>query len=312
MTWLNRGFKLRHKFTKEKDMKAEAIQALELFKQQHLAREVEVPTEDIVSSSHSVSQIKENQMANEPRKIDLSHLRYPVEVAHPPEPSKKKGVNFNYPDHYKPLKDRIMSALNNGCRTAESVATYCKEEVKLVNLQLGRWVSRGLIGRKVSATGITRYYPHDLAKEMGILTAPQPIHRKGKKAKPITKATTKPEVDSRQMDLFKDTPAPTTKITQAEAFVLRGETVGIADKSNAKEEKYIEFLEKRMVEWQTECRKMAKQLTELENQVVQARAEVVKVNQTRDVTSEVTEVMKEVMELRATVAYLESKLFGRK
>jgi hypothetical protein len=147
---------------------------------------------------------------------------------------------------------------------------------------------------------------------MGILTAPQPIHRKGKKAKPITKATTKPEVDSRQMDLFKDTPAPTTKITQAEAFVLRGETVGIADKSNAKEEKYIEFLEKRMVEWQTECRKMAKQLTELENQVVQARAEVVKVNQTRDVTSEVTEVMKEVMELRATVAYLESKLFGRK
>jgi hypothetical protein len=292
MTWLNRGFKLRHKFTKEKDMKAEAIQALELFKQQHLAREVEVPTEDIVSSSHSVSQIKENQMANEPRNIDLSHLRYPVEVAHPPEPSKKKGVNFNYPDHYKPLKDRIMSALNNGCRTAESVATYCKEEVKLVNLQLGRWVSRGLIGRKVSATGITRYYPHDLAKEMGILTAPQPIHRKGKKAKPIAKATTKPEVDSRQLDLFKDTQAQ--------------------PQPQAKEEKYIEFLEKRMVEWQTECRKMAKQLTELENQVVQARAEVVKVNQTRDVTSEVTEVMKEVMELRATVAYLESKLFGRK
>jgi hypothetical protein len=300
MTWLNRGFKLRHKFTKEKDMKAEAIQALELFKQQHLAREVEVPTEDIVSSSHSVSQIKENQMANEPRNIDLSHLRYPVEVAHPPEPSKKKGVNFNYPDHYKPLKDRIMSALNNGCRTAESVATYCKEEVKLVNLQLGRWVSRGLIGRKVSATGITRYYPHDLAKEMGILTAPQPIHRKGKKAK-----------EQKRSSSF-EAPAPTTKITQAEAFVLRGETVGIADKSNAKEEKYIEFLEKRMVEWQTECRKMAKQLTELENQVVQARAEVVKVNQIRDVTSEVTEVMKEVMELRATVAYLESKLFGRK
>lgn len=280
-------------------MKAEAIQALELFKQQHLAREVEVPTEDIVSSSHSVSQIKENQMANEPRNIDLSHLRYPVEVAHPPEPSKKKGVNFNYPDHYKPLKDRIMSALNNGCRTAESVATYCKEEVKLVNLQLGRWVSRGLIGRKVSATGITRFYPHDLAKEMGILTAPQPIHRKGKKAKPITKATTKPEVDPRQLDLFKDTPAP--------------KVWGFAPtKSQAQEEKYIEFLEKRIVEWQTECRKMAKQLTELENQVVQARAEVVKVNQTRDVTSEVTEVMKEVMELRATVAYLESKLFGRK
>jgi len=30
------------------------------------------------------------------------------------------------------------------------------------------------------------------------------------------------------------------------------------------------------------------------------------------VTSEVTEVMKEVMDLRATVAYLESKLFGGK
>lgn len=269
-------------------MKAEAIQALELFKQQHLAREVEVPTEDIVSSSHSVPQIKENQMVNEPRNIDLSH---------PPEPSKKKGVNFNYPDHYKPLKDRIMSALNNGCRTAESVATYCKEEVKLVNLQLGRWVSRGLIGRKVSATGITRYYPHDLAKEMGILTAPQPIHRKGKKAKPITKATTKPEVDPRQLDLFKD-----TKISP-----LVGKD-------------YVSFLEKRIVEWQIECRKLAteankykNQIAELEAQVIQAQADVVKARtEPRNVTSEVTEVMKEVMELRATVAYLESKLFGRK
>lgn len=198
---------------------------------------------------------------------------------------KQKGVNFNYPDHIVPLKQRMVSALNNGARSVESVARYCKETEKLINLQLNRLVSRGMIGKQTTkASGITRYYPYEIAKEMGILTAPQPINRK-KKAKA--------------------TPAHQPQPTQAEAFVLRGETVGLTSKSTAKEAQYIEFLERRITEWQTEARKMAKQIATLENQVVEAR-------KTREVTSEVTEVMQEVMELRATVAYLESKLFGRK
>jgi peptidoglycan hydrolase CwlO-like protein len=80
----------------------------------------------------------------------------------------------------------------------------------------------------------------------------------------------------------------------------------LADKSNAKEAQYIEFLEARMIEWQNECRKMAKQISDLEAEVIKAKT------QPRNVTGEVAEVMKEVMELRNTVAYLESKLFGRK
>jgi predicted nucleic acid-binding Zn-ribbon protein len=51
---------------------------------------------------------------------------------------------------------------------------------------------------------------------------------------------------------------------------------------------------------------MAKQITELEKEVIKAKTEP------RNVTGEVQEVMVEVMELRATIAYLESKLFGRK
>jgi uncharacterized coiled-coil DUF342 family protein len=81
----------------------------------------------------------------------------------------------------------------------------------------------------------------------------------------------------------------------------------IPNKPTATQEaQYIEFLEKRIVEWQTEARKMAKQIADLEKEVIEAR------NAPRNVTGEVEEVMKEVMELRATVAYLESKLFGRK
>ena len=229
----------------------------------------------------------------EPRKIDIEALRYPPATTENSSrvPTKQKGVNFNYPDHIVPLKQRIMSALNNGARTADSIANYCKEEVKLINLQLGRWVSRGQIGRKVSPTGITRFYPYDLAKEMGILTEPKKINyytKERRRAEAEAKKQTKPQP------------------TQAEAFVLRGDVVGLSDKSNAKEAKYIEFLEKRIVEWQTECRKMAKQIVELEQEVIKAK------NEPRNVTGEVQEVMKEVMELRGTVAYLESKLFGRK
>ena len=257
MTWLNRGFKIRHKFIEEKEMKTEAIRALELFKQQHLARPaVEETNEqaDIVSESS--------------------------------EQVRKKGVNYNYPDHYKPLKDRIMSALNNGARTAEAVAKYCNEGEKLINLQLGRWVSRGLVGRKVSPTGIIRFYPEALAKEMGILETPKPINYWTKERKAKAK-------DKKQSSSVVDRPPQTPN--------------PIPNKpTDTKEAQYIEFLEKRMVEWQNECRKMAKQISELESSLAKAKSEP------RNVTGEVAEVMKEVMELRNTVAYLESKLFGRK
>ena len=83
--------------------------------------------------------------------------------------------------------------------------------------------------------------------------------------------------DTRQMDLFDNPPSLYT----------------------------AEFLEKRVVEWQTEARKQAHQISELQDALAKAY-------ETRNVTSEVTEVMKEVMDLRATVAYLESKLFGGK
>jgi hypothetical protein len=72
-----------------------------------------------------------------------------------------------------------------------------------------------------------------------------------------------------------------------------------------KDQKYITFLENRMGEWQAECRKQAHRISELENALAKS-------HETRNVTSEVTEVMEEVMKLRGTVAYLESKLFGGK
>ena len=78
-----------------------------------------------------------------------------------------------------------------------------------------------------------------------------------------------------------------------------------AESTNKKDQKYITFLENRMSEWQAEARKQAHRINELENALFKA-------NQTRNVTSEVTEVMEEVMKLRGTVAYLESKLFGGK
>ena len=273
-------------------MKAEAIRALELFKQQHLAKpalEVNNEQADMVSeSSQPVEGVRMTTQGEitmrEPRNIDIASLRLP----NPPEPIRNKGVNFAYPDHVKPLKQRIMSALNNGARTGESVASYCKEEVKLINMQLGRWVSRGQIGRKISPTGVIRYYPYEIAKEMGILEEPKPINywTKERKAKSQAKKRSSSVVDRPAQE---PSPIP-NKPTRVEA----------------KEAQYIEFLEKRIVEWQTEARRMAKQITELENQVIKAKTEP------RNVTGEVQEVMVEVKELRATIAYLESKLFGRK
>jgi hypothetical protein len=236
-------------------MNNEAIKALELFKEQHLARMPEQVEGDTVSQSHSV----------------------------PPKRS------INYPKHIKSLKDRILSALANGCRTPDSVATYCGEDIKLVTMQLGRWVSRGIIGRNTNkGSGITRYYPADIAKEKGFLTKPQPINRKkGKKAKPMQKHEEAP----RQMPLWNETAsdlATAEQLMQHEAL-----------------KKHCTFLENQVKGWQAESRKQAHDIQHLQVQLVNAR-------KTRDVTSEVTEVMQEVTQLRATVAYLESKLFGSK
>lgn len=219
-------------------MKREAIEALQLFKQMHLAQP-------------------------EPREIQP--LEAPTD-----EPKKRKGVNFNYPDHIKPLKDRMMTAIKNGNRTADSIANYCKADVKLVTLQLGRYVSRGMIGKKTNPqSGITRYYTHAEAQGMGILQQPAPINRK-------KKAQAEPQVE------------------------VRVET---------KNMKYITFLENRVSEWQAEARKQAQQIAELQDLLSQA---IAKANAPRNVTGEVEEVMQEVMQLRGTVAYLESKLFGGK
>lgn len=273
-------------------MKAEAIRALEQFKQMHLAREVETSVSNLTNEqtdmvSESSSQPKENQMA----------IQRNIEVRE--EPTKQNGKSFNYPDHIAPLKQRIMSALANGARSVESVARYCKEEEKLINLQLNRWVSRGMIGKKITpSSGMVRYYPHDLSKQMGILTEPQPINRMGKKAKGIEK----------KRSSSYQSPAPTTQLTQAEAFVLRGE----ATKSQLASKDYIAFLEKRVVEWQNEARKLANENEDLKAKLSQAQVMLIEARKTRDVTSEVTEVMQEVMQLRGTVAYLESKLFGSK
>jgi chromosome segregation ATPase len=75
---------------------------------------------------------------------------------------------------------------------------------------------------------------------------------------------------------------------------------------------YIAFLENRITAWQQESRKQAHEIEDLKAKLSEAQVQLIKARQTRDVTSEVTEVMQEVTKLRATVEYLESKLFGSK
>jgi hypothetical protein len=248
-------------------------------------------------NNEAIQKLKEFQIKNH---LSGYNLQEP-QVEQTDKVSESSVRKINYPEHIKPLKERIMSALANGCRTPESVANYCgTEDIKLINLQLCRWVSRGLIGRNTNlASGITRFYPHDIAKEKGFLTAPKPINRKkGKKAKAIENRSSSYQ-----------SPAPTTQLTQAEAFVVRNE----ATKSQLASKDYVAFLEKRIIEWQTECRRLASESKKYANQISNLEQEVIKAKtEPRNVTGEVAEVMEEVTKLRATVEYLESKLFGRK
>jgi hypothetical protein len=85
----------------------------------------------------------------------------------------------------------------------------------------------------------------------------------------------------------------------------RSSSTNASAKPSKKEGDYVAFLEKRIGEWQLEGRKQAHEILDLREKLAEAR-------RTRDVTSEVTEVMQEVIKLRATVEYLESKLFGGK
>jgi NADH dehydrogenase/NADH:ubiquinone oxidoreductase subunit G len=92
---------------------------------------------------------------------------------------------------------------------------------------------------------------------------------------------------------------------KAKVVVKKEERATSTESTNKKDQRYITFLENRMSEWQAEARKQAHEINHL-------KAALAKSHETRNVTSEVTEVMEEVMKLRATVAYLESKLFGGK
>lgn len=89
-------------------------------------------------------------------------------------PATEKRIN--YPAHVKPLEQRVLAALDSGCRTAKTINTYVGKDVpeKVVNMKLGQLVSRGKIGRKISAsTGYLKYYPYELAKEKGCLQEPK-------------------------------------------------------------------------------------------------------------------------------------------
>jgi hypothetical protein len=230
----------------------------------------------------AIDKLKEFQIKNHLSGYNLEGSQ--VEAVSISETKPKRAMN--YPKHIKPLQDRIMSAVTgSGLRTPQAIATYCGEDnIKIVNMQLGRLMNtRKLVRYTNPASGITRYYTPDEAKAKGYKPDAQPKKVKQKRSSSY------------------QSPAPTTKLTQAEAFVLRGE----ATKNQLASKDYVAFLEKRVSEWQTESRKQAHEILELKDALAKSR-------QTRNVTSEVTEVMQEVTKLRATVEYLESKLFGSK
>jgi hypothetical protein len=246
-------------------------------------------------NQEAIEKLRQFQIKNHLSGYNLQEPQTEGDIVSQSHSVSKPKRAINYPEHVKPLKERIMSGLANGCRTPEAVANYCgTTDIKLINLQLGRWVSRGLIGRHTNKdSGITRYYPHDIAKEKGFLTKPKPINRKKKAKFVMPKSLKKADeaLAARQMPLWNETASDLATAEQ----LMKHEAL----------KKHCTFLENQVKGWQAESRKQAHDIERLQSELVKAR-------KTRDVTSEVTEVMQEVTQLRATIAYLESKLFGSK
>jgi hypothetical protein len=196
-----------------------------------------------------------------------------VEAVSISEVKPKRAIN--YPKHIKPLHDRIMSAITGSkLRTSQAITTYCGEDsIKVVNMHLGRMMSAGKLVRYTNpASSITRYYTPEEATIKGYKPDAQP-KKVSKKRSSSDNASAKP---------------------------------------SKKGQDYISFLEQRVTEWQMEARKQAHEIEDLKAKLSEAQVQLIKARHTRDVTSEIAEVMEEVTKLRATVAYLESKLFGGK
>ncbi len=222
-------------------------------------------------NQEAIDKLKEFQIKNHLSGYNLQEPQ--VETNSISEAKPKR--NINYPKHIKPLQERIMSAVTgSGLRTPQAIASYCGEDaVKVVNMQLGRLMTSGKLIRYTNKdSGITRYYTPDEAKAKGYKPDAQP--KKAWVGKKRSSSVAEPKV-----------------------LKMANETLASKD--------YVVFLEKRIIEWQTESRKQAHEILDL-------REKLAEVRKTRDVTSEITEVMKEVTQLRATIAYLESKLFGSK
>jgi hypothetical protein len=188
--------------------------------------------------------------------------------------SGSSAKKINYPKHIKPLQDRIMSAITGSkLRTPQAITTYCGEDrVKVVNMHLGRLMSAGKLVRYTNPAS-------------GITRYYTPDEAKAKGYKPDA---------------------------QPKKVEKRSSSTNAPAKPSKKEGDYVAFLERRIAEWQVEGRKQAHEIEDLKAKLSEAQVQLIKVRQTRDVTSEVTEVMQEVIKLRATVEYLESKLFGGK
>jgi hypothetical protein len=92
---------------------------------------------------------------------------------------------------------------------------------------------------------------------------------------------------------------------QPKKIEKRSSSVPATQKPSKKESDYVAFLENRVTAWQQESRKQANEITKLRDALSRSF-------EPRNVTGEVAEVMQEVTKLRATVEYLESKLFGSK
>ena len=206
----------------------------------------------------------------------LAQLKQSMEeMDNPTQETPATEKRINYPAHVKPLETRVLAALDSGCRTAKTINTYVGRDVpeRVVNMKLGQLVARGKIGRKVSdSTGYLKYYPYKIAKEKGILEIPK--KRKSK------------------VNPFEFKPAE-----RATEFVAP-RSLEIADQLHIDQdrENYILFLEKRVTEWQTEARRLQRE--------VDAKSSVVAYDQALE---QIESLRKEIQRLTIIVEYYEGK-----